>query len=79
MGGGAYIDRMSDHCGGCPFDPKVRVGPTACPYTAGYWWFLDRNRERLRGNARMAQPLAGLGRLKDLPELVAQEDARRSL
>ncbi len=78
-GGGAYIDRMSDHCGGCPFDPKVRVGPTACPYTAGYWWFLERNRERLRGNARMAQPLAGLGRLKDLPELVAQEDARRSL
>ncbi|OUD99571.1 hypothetical protein CMMCAS08_06160 [Clavibacter michiganensis subsp. michiganensis] len=37
------------------------------------------DRERLRGNARMAQPLAGLGRLKDLPELVAQEDARRSL
>ncbi|WP_414172602.1 hypothetical protein [Clavibacter tessellarius] len=78
-GGGAYIDRMSDHCGGCPFDPKVRVGPTACPYTAGYWWFLDRNQDRLRGNARMAQPLAGLKRLSDLPELVAQEDARRSM
>jgi len=35
--GGAYINRMSDHCGGCVFDPKKRVGETACPFTAGYW------------------------------------------
>ncbi len=74
--GGAYINRMSDYCGGCAYDPKVRVGPTACPYTAGYWAFLDRNADRLRGNRRMSQPLAGLTRLKDLPELVEQERLR---
>ena len=45
--GGAYLDRMTDHCGSCRFNPKVRVGEDACPFTAGYWWFLDRNRERL--------------------------------
>ena len=39
--GGAYIDRMTDYCGGCRFDPKVRVGEDACPFTAGYWAFLD--------------------------------------
>jgi deoxyribodipyrimidine photolyase-related protein len=74
--GGAYINRMSDYCGGCAYDPKVRVGETACPFTAGYWAFLDRNAERLQSNRRMRQPLAGLHRLKDLPEVVAQEQAR---
>ena len=76
--GGAYIDRMTDYCGGCRFDPKVRVGEDACPFTAGYWWFLDRHRERLAGNHRMAQALRGLDRLRDLDALVAQEEARGS-
>ena len=74
--GGAYINRMSDYCGGCAYDPKARVGPTACPYTAGYWAFLDRNRSRLEGNHRMRQPLNGLDRLRDLPELLEQERER---
>ena len=74
--GGAYIDRMSDYCGGCRYDPKQRLGEDACPYTAGYWAFLDRNRERLAGNRRMRQPLAGLGRLKGLEAVVDQEDRR---
>ena len=74
--GGAYINRMSDYCGGCAYDPKVRVGPTACPYTAGYWAFLDRNEQRLQGNNRMRQPLQGLTRLKDRHELVEQERRR---
>ncbi|WP_375388737.1 cryptochrome/photolyase family protein [uncultured Amnibacterium sp.] len=74
--GGAYIDRMTDYCGGCRFDPKVRVGEDACPFTAGYWAFLDKHRDRFAANPRMAQPLAGLGRLKDLDQLVEQERHR---
>lgn len=74
--GGAYINRMSDYCKGCRFDPRVRVGEDACPFTAGYWWFLHRNRVRLAGNARMGQTLSGLDRLSDLAELIEQEDAR---
>ena len=74
--GGAYIDRMSDFCGRCAYDPKVRVGPTACPFTAGYWAFLARNADRLRGNHRMRQALAGLARLRDR-EAVLAEDERR--
>ena len=77
-GGGAYIDRMSDYCGGCRYDPKKRVGEDACPFTAGYWWFLDRNRQDLQGNQRIARAMTGLGRLKDLPALVEQEDRRGS-
>jgi deoxyribodipyrimidine photolyase-related protein len=74
--GGAYIDRMSDYCGGCRYDPRKRVGEDACPYTAGYWAFLERNRERLAGNQRMRRPLQGLDRLKDLPLVVEQEHER---
>lgn len=76
--GGAYIKRMSDYCRGCRYDPGTRVGPDACPFTAGYWAFLHRNRERLSGNPRIAQPLSGLDRLSDLEPLLAQESARGS-
>jgi len=77
-GGGAYINRMSDYCGGCRYDPKVRVGDDACPYTAGYWAFLERNQAKFRGNHRMRRPLQGLDRLADLDALVEQEKARGS-
>ncbi|WP_103502686.1 MULTISPECIES: cryptochrome/photolyase family protein [unclassified Streptomyces] len=76
--GGAYIHRMSDLCGGCAYRPGDRVGERACPYTAGYWAFLDRHRERLAHNHRMSRPVAGLDRLDDLPELLEQERRRGS-
>ncbi len=76
--GGAYIDRMSDFCGDCRYDPKKRVGEDACPFTAGYWSFLDRTAGVLEGNRRMTQPLAGLTRLKDRDEVVVQERRRGS-
>ncbi len=74
--GGAYINRMSDYCGSCRYRPSVRVGDRACPFTAGYWAFLDRHRADLDGNQRMAQPLRGLDRLGDLQPLLDQERRR---
>jgi deoxyribodipyrimidine photolyase-related protein len=74
--GGAYINRMSDYCSGCAFDPKQRLGDDACPYTAGYWWFLSRNANKLGGNARMRRPLQGLNRLSNLDAVVEQEERR---
>ena len=70
--GGNYINKMSDYCGPCVYDPKVRVGPDACPFTAGYWLFLNRHRERFAQNHRMFPVIRGLDRLPDLDELVAQ-------
>lgn len=67
--GGAYISRMSDHCRSCRFNPKKRVGPDACPFTSLYWDFLERNRETLQGNHRMARQLAAARRLTDLDEV----------
>ena len=50
--GGAYINRMSDHCGDCAFDPRKRLGDDACPFTAGYWAWVHRHRELLAANNR---------------------------
>jgi deoxyribodipyrimidine photolyase-related protein len=55
----------------------VRVGENACPFTAGYWKFLDEN-QQLRSNHRMSNAFAGLKRLSDLEELREQESRRTS-
>ena len=65
--GGAYINKMSDSCRTCRFNPKLRVGPDACPYTTLYWDFLARNADTLATNHRMARPLAAMRQLSDLP------------
>jgi len=67
--GGAYISRMSNYCKPCVYDPKLRVGETACPFTTLYWDFLDRHKETFAKNHRMSQQIFGLNRLSDLPEL----------
>lgn len=64
--GGAYLNKMSDYCRGCRFDPKKRTGDDACPFTSLYWDFLARNADELAGNPRMGQQLAGMRRLSDL-------------
>lgn len=64
--GGAYIKRMSDHCGSCRFDPGKRIGEHACPYTSLYWDFLARNEAVLRPNNRLGNQLGTMRKLKDL-------------
>jgi deoxyribodipyrimidine photolyase-related protein len=67
--GGAYLNRMTQHCKTCVYDPKKRVGDDACPFTTLYWDFLDRHKETFVKNHRMSQQVNGLKRLSDLPEL----------
>ena len=67
--GGAYLNRMTQSCKGCFYDPKKRVGEDACPFTTLYWDFLDRHAETFSKNHRMSQQVFGLKRLTDLPEL----------
>ncbi len=60
VSGAAYINRMSDYCKGCKFDPTRSTGEGSCPFTALYWSFLERNSERLSNNQRLAMPYATL-------------------
>ena len=62
---GAYINRMSDYCGGCRYDVKQRTGPDACPFNALYWDFLARNRKKLGNNQRLAMPYRTWDRFAD--------------
>jgi deoxyribodipyrimidine photolyase-related protein len=72
--GGAYISKMSNYCKGCAYDPKKRTGDNACPFTTLYWDFLARHEDRFKSNHRMAQPMAGMRRLSDLPEVRKRAD-----
>ena len=67
--GGAYIDRMSDYCGECPYDRRRRTGDDACPFTTLYWDFMARHADRLRGNHRMAQQVRAVHALRDITEV----------
>lgn len=51
---GAYIDRMSDYCGGCSYRVQDKSGDRACPFNLLYWHFLLRHRDRFARNPRMA-------------------------
>ena len=74
--GGAYLNKMSNHCGGCAYDPKKRVGDDACPFTAGYWAFVHRNRDLLAKNNRTVRSVASMDRLADLDAVLEQEADR---
>ncbi|MEU5726053.1 cryptochrome/photolyase family protein [Micromonospora sp. NPDC047738] len=76
VAGGAYLNRMSDYCGGCRYDPRERLGENACPFTAGYWAFLSTNRPRIPANARLARTIKQLEGLSDLAAVVVQEKRR---
>jgi deoxyribodipyrimidine photolyase-related protein len=62
-----YIQRMSDYCAGCQYQPKTRIGQKACPFNFLYWNFLIQQQAELNRNPRMATNLFGLRNL-DLQE-----------
>lgn len=75
--GGAYISKMSRHCRECPFDPKQRTGPDACPFTTLYWDFLDRNADAFGRNPRMAAQVSAARKRPDLAEIRTRADEVR--
>jgi deoxyribodipyrimidine photolyase-related protein len=73
VAGSAYVDRMSDLCGGCAFVP----GKT-CPLTPLYWAFLRRHADTLASNPRVAGPVANARRRPDGARDDATFDAVRA-
>jgi deoxyribodipyrimidine photolyase-related protein len=74
---GKYIQRMSNYCDGCRFDPAKSTGDDACPFTTLYWEFLLRHERSLAKNQRMTMQLKNLMRLDAKQRKAIQEQAER--
>lgn len=60
---GRYIERMSNYCRDCRYDPGQSTGETACPFTTLYWDFLIRHESRFKDHPRAALQWRNLIRL----------------
>jgi deoxyribodipyrimidine photolyase-related protein len=60
---GKYIQRMSNYCHSCRYQPDEATGESACPFTTLYWDFLLRHQQALASNPRMAMQLRNLARI----------------
>jgi len=72
---GKYIQRMSNYCAGCRYNPAESVGETACPFTTLYWDFLMRHEKMLAGNPRMIMQVKNLTRISGPKKQAIQEQA----
>lgn len=72
---GKYIQRMSNYCSNCKYDPAESTGSKACPFTTLYWDFLLRHEERLARNQRLKMQLRNLDRLSAAQKSAIQVQA----
>lgn len=61
----AYLHRMGDHCAGCGYDRKDRLGTRACPFNALYWDFHMRHDGLLRRNPRIGMVYKQIDRMEE--------------
>jgi deoxyribodipyrimidine photolyase-related protein len=73
---GKYIQRMGGPCAGCRYDPALREGERACPYTTLYWDFLMRHEALLAKNARMALQVKNVARMTDAQRAAVKQRAQ---
>ena len=74
---GKYIDRMSNYCKQCRFNPAISTGADACPITTLYWDFLMRHEALLAKNPRMVMQIKNLSRLSAENRRAIQAQARQ--
>ncbi|MBK8051572.1 MAG: cryptochrome/photolyase family protein [Anaerolineales bacterium] len=70
-----YINKMSDYCAACRFDPKQRTGDEACPFNFLYWNFLIEHEAVLRSNPRLGPAVLGLKHLSAADREAVQRQA----
>ncbi len=76
---GSYINRMSDYCADCVYDPTIKAGPKACPFNYLYWNFLIENEAKLGRNPRMAMPYRTLAKFSGARRSEIVGDAQQFL
>jgi deoxyribodipyrimidine photolyase-related protein len=76
---GAYINRMSNYCSGCQYDPATRFGEQACPITNLYWNFLIKHRKQFEASPRTRLMTANLGKIEASDQAAIQAHAKTIL
>ncbi len=76
---GAYINRMSNYCSGCQYDPTIRFGERACPITNLYWNFLIKHRKDFDSSPRTRLMTANLARIDVSDQAAIQAHAKSIL
>jgi deoxyribodipyrimidine photolyase-related protein len=76
-GSANYINRMSNYCAACRYDPKTRTGDDACPFNTFYWDFMIRHRRRFARNRRMGLALKNVDRLDEADRKAIRSQAER--
>jgi deoxyribodipyrimidine photolyase-related protein len=77
--GGSYINKMSNYCQKCRYKVKQKNGPDACPFNYLYWFFLDKHRDELQRNPRMAMMYRTFDRMGVEKQDAVRQDSQRFL
>jgi deoxyribodipyrimidine photolyase-related protein len=76
---GKYINKMSNFCDTCYYDPNEMVGEKACPFNALYWDFFARNREKLEFKHRLPYVYSTWDKFSDNKKEAIRNKAKMTL
>lgn len=62
---GAYVNRMSNYCRHCRYQPTSRQGENACPVTVMYWDFLARHENQFKNSSRTQLMMKNLQKMSN--------------
>jgi len=74
---GKYINRMSNFCQHCQYDPDLTIGENACPFNALYWDFIARNAFKLSKNQRLNYVYANWNKMAEDKQIAIQQQAEK--
>lgn len=72
-----YINKMSNYCKNCFYDPRKHSGERACPFNIFYRDFLIRNSGKLRNNPRLSFQYKNLDKLSSKERTEVQKLAQK--
>jgi deoxyribodipyrimidine photolyase-related protein len=78
-GSASYINKMSDYCKGCAYQPKQRHGSGACPFNSLYWHFHHRHAARLQTNPRLGMTYQTWRKMSEIEQAATLNQAEQYL